>query len=199
MSQQGLENTFVIIILGNEANQASIDRSSGCRKYHNYSLYSNSVVISRLASFRGIPSDNIVVFGYGSPCGYDMDIVPTSDIFFQLTIDEIYKETKTHERISFPQNVKYFIEIEDISTFLHTKIRSKHPNFYVFIDDHDVDEQLDFFELYRLLRLNLYVSLLIVVVVVPWLTYVMLFIISTFDFQEKNSMTFVLISFMKFR
>lgn len=145
MPKQGLENTFVFIILGNEANQASIGHSSGRAKYHNYSLYSISIVISRLASFRGIPSDNIVVFGYGSPCEYDMDIVPASEIFFQLTIDEIYKETKTHERTPFPQNIKYFIDLEDISTFLHTKILSKHHNFYVFIDDHDIDEQLNFF------------------------------------------------------
>lgn len=68
MSKQDLNNTFVIIILAEEVTRPYADNSP-YDKYPNYSLSSNSVVISRLASLRGVSSDNIYVFGQGLPSG----------------------------------------------------------------------------------------------------------------------------------
>lgn len=64
MSKQDLNNTFVIIILAEEVTRPYADNSP-YDKYPNYSLSSNS----RLASLRGVSSDNIYVFGQGLPSG----------------------------------------------------------------------------------------------------------------------------------
>ena len=157
MSTNELENTFVFIILGDEANKVvenstilPTSKSTKCRKFVNYCLYSNSIVISRLAALRGIPENNIFVFCYGDSSGYDMTQIPTNKVFFQLTIDEIY--VQTHEYSSATQ-FRYFRTMDQLYLSISAILSSnEHPNFLVFMEDHGLYEKsryLDFYELYR--------------------------------------------------
>ena len=153
MSKEELQNSFVFIILGAAANYKEED--GGFNKFCNYSLFSNSVVISRLASLRGIPSKNIIIFAHGEASDYDMTQVPTTEVFFQLTIDEIYKDAKTIGNPTFPLNFQFFSEVEDIYDFLIPQVIAKdsHPNVLVFMDDHGYYEEFghfDFFSFYQL-------------------------------------------------
>ena len=80
MSEHELQNTFIFIILLGGTNKHI--NSGRFRKFVNYSLFSNSVVISRLADLRGIPSKNIMIFAKGQASEYDMTVIPTTEIFF---------------------------------------------------------------------------------------------------------------------
>lgn len=151
MSKQELKNTFVFVILGDPTN-AKI-RTGLFSLFCNYSSYSNSVVISRLSSLRGIPSENIIVFAYEKASDYDMTVVPTQEVFFQLTIDEIYKDAKTPEKPPFPLNFQNFNQLADIYRFLEQRLRPEgsNPNIIVFMDDnafYEEFEPLEFVKLY---------------------------------------------------
>lgn len=85
----------------------------------------------------------------------DMIVVPTQEIFFHLTIDEIYKDAKTTESPTFPLNFHFFSEVdEEIFKFLIPQVIAKHshPDIFVFMVDHSYNKfgHFDFCGVYQL-------------------------------------------------
>lgn len=73
MAQTHFENTFICVILGNTPTE--VDDLPKCRKYTNYSLFSNAIIITLLSQKHCIPDDHIIVFGYGTPDDYNITVM----------------------------------------------------------------------------------------------------------------------------
>ena len=122
------ENTFVFVILGDKVFD---NYSKNQAKYSNYSLISDAVVIRRFA-LHHLDSDHIIVFAKGKEQDYDISMITKNQIFFQLSINEIYVTDKQPNDLTFC----YYESIITIQNQINRKLRSCHnPKVLLFLDD----------------------------------------------------------------
>lgn len=91
------ENTFIFVILGSSAapvNEIDDTSQSIEKKYSDYSLISDAVVIRRLAK-RYISPDHIFIFAHGTAEQFKINDITKDKLFFQLNLKEIYVTNPT--------------------------------------------------------------------------------------------------------
>lgn len=125
------ENTFIFLILGDCANIEQVSGFKGDKKYINYSLFSDAVLIKRLATKHlKIDPEHIVIFAHGTK--NDFNFMSTK-VYSQLTPNEIYKTVPEQDDFNFI----YYQKTSKIHEIISSKLKGhQDAHIILFLDDH---------------------------------------------------------------
>ena len=127
------DNIFIFVILGDCANFNQKYGSKNVRKYINYSLVSDAVLIKRLATRHlKLNPKNIVIFAHGEKTDFDIKSI-TKKISIQISLKEIYKTEPDPDDFNF-----YYYQKTDMIQGIITSKLEGHPDAHIilFLDDH---------------------------------------------------------------